>query len=125
MSAVYLATDRLTVSQVALKRVLTRPDYLLFAFKRGNKDLDLALAQEFKTLASLFHPTIVSVLDYGFDTQSQPYFTMEYFPDLLSFTKAAQGKSLAEWADLLVQVPQLLTYLHRRNLLSSRISWRA
>ena len=40
-------------------------------------ELRLALANEFHTLASLRHPNIVSVLDYGFAEDGQPYFTME------------------------------------------------
>ena len=39
----------------------------------------MALAREFKVLASLRHPNIISVLDYGFDDESQPYITMEVY----------------------------------------------
>jgi serine/threonine protein kinase len=81
MGAVYLATDRLTGSRVALKHVTSAPADLMFG-SRGTdpSNLNLALAQEFKTLASMRHPNVVSVLDYGFDERRQPYFTMEFVP---------------------------------------------
>jgi len=68
MGAVYLATDRLTGGSVALKRVIQPDDEHNPAASTGNsQDYRLALAQEFKVLASLRHPNIISVLDYGFD----------------------------------------------------------
>ena len=76
MGAVYRATDRLTARQVALKRVTTPADQLDFASRSGDTDLSLALAREFRTLASLHHPHIISVLDYGFDQQRCPFFTL-------------------------------------------------
>jgi tetratricopeptide (TPR) repeat protein len=118
MGAVYRATDRLTGDAVALKHVTVAPADLMFGSRGSDpSDLHLALAQEFKTLASLRHPNIVSVLDYGFDDQRQPYFTMEYIPKARPFNEAAAGKTTAEKIDLLVQLLQALTYLHRRNIL--------
>ena len=118
MGAVYLATDRLTDSTVALKHVTTAPADLMFASRGADpSDLHLALAQEFKTLASMRHPNIVSVLDYGFDDRRQPYFTMEYVRGARTIVEVAEGKSTAERIDLLAQVLQALVYLHRRNIL--------
>ena len=118
MGAVYLATDRLTGSTVALKHVTSAPADLMFG-SRGtdSSDLSVALAQEFRTLASMRHPNVVSVLDYGFDDQRQPYFTMEFVPDAHTIVEAAKGKSTVEKLDLLAQVLQALVYLHRRNIL--------
>ena len=77
MGAVYLATDRLTGGSVALKRVIQPDDEHNPAASTGNsQDYRLALAQEFKVLASLRHPNIISVLDYGFDEERHPYYTM-------------------------------------------------
>ena len=53
MGVVYRATDRLTGSAVALKRVTTPAEQLVFASHSGDSNLSLALAQEFKTLSSL------------------------------------------------------------------------
>src|SRR5258708_35826146 len=84
MGIVYRAQDRLTGQTIALKRVTTPTEQLLFASKPSdsNSDLYVALANEFQTLSSLRHPYIISVLDYGFDrTDSEkrlPFFTMDY-----------------------------------------------
>ena len=69
MGVVYLATDRLTGEQVALKQVRVTTHDLQFMSRpsrAATEDLRLALAQEFQILASLRHPHIISVLDYGF-----------------------------------------------------------
>jgi eukaryotic-like serine/threonine-protein kinase len=42
----------------------------------SDTDFRIAFSDEFLTLASLRHPNIISVLDYGFEDK-QPYFTME------------------------------------------------
>jgi serine/threonine protein kinase len=63
MGVVYRALDRLTGQPVALKCVTVSGEQLQFASKGGSSDLRLALAQEFRTLASLRHPHIISVLD--------------------------------------------------------------
>lgn len=83
MGAVYRATDWLALSDstrtVALKRVTAPTEHLAFASRAATEDelhIRLALANEFRTLASLRHPNIISVLDYGFDGHRQPYFTM-------------------------------------------------
>jgi eukaryotic-like serine/threonine-protein kinase len=120
MGVVYRAQDLLSSDVVALKRVTAAPGMLHFssiASDASTDSLRLALAQEFQTLASLRHPNIISVLDYGFDTEGQPYFTMDYLPDAQTILEFAQGKSPQERVDLLVQVLQALSYLHRRGTL--------
>src|SRR5687767_6183954 len=80
MGTVYRATDRLNRQDIALKRVTVPTKRLDFASRASIMDSGnyrRALAQEFRTLASLRHPNIISVLDYGFDDQQQPYLTME------------------------------------------------
>src|SRR5215813_5326882 len=77
MGAVYRAADRLTGQQVALKKLQAPSQQLIFLTGSEGVNLRLALAQEFRSLASLRHPNIISVLDYGFDQTQQPFFTME------------------------------------------------
>lgn len=118
MGVVYRATDRLTGQPVALKRVISGEGDLLFSSHPSDStDLRLSLAQEFETLASLRHPNIISVLDYGFDTERQPYFTMNLLENSRPFLAAASGKSLEVQTNLLVQMLQALAYLHRRGVL--------
>jgi serine/threonine protein kinase len=57
------------------------------------------------------------VIDYGFDQQRQPYFTMDYLADAQTILEDAKDKSLEEQAELLIQVLQALAYLHRRGIL--------
>ncbi|PJF25742.1 MAG: hypothetical protein CUN53_11250, partial [Phototrophicales bacterium] len=69
MGEVYRAQDRLTGKTVALKRVLVPTSALSFASRTSDSSkqaLNLSLAREFRALASLRHPHIISVLDYGF-----------------------------------------------------------
>src|SRR6266498_4537181 len=93
MGTVYRATDRLTGQTVALKRVNASPGDLTFASKADRGSNLLALATEFRTLSSLRHPNIISVLDYGFDEAHRPYFTMEYLPDAKTIIQAGRGRS--------------------------------
>lgn len=125
MGIVYAAQDRLTNSRVALKCVHTLPEPASPAravSSSRDSDFRLALAQEFKILASLRHPNIISVLDYGFtdrtpdDPQGRPYFTMDLLPDAEPITQAAQTLSIADRVWLLVQTLEALMYLHRRKV---------
>lgn len=134
MGAVYRAVDRLTGKLVALKQIAlplpqpsespTIPAFLSeWSRTFNNPDLlnsnhfRLALAQEYKTLASLRHPHIVSVLDYGFDAQQQSYFTMELLENAPNILEAGCDRPLAEQLEMLVQMIQALAYSHRRGVI--------
>lgn len=117
MGAVYRATDRLTGSDVALKRVAVPVHSLDFHSKAGFGDVRLALIQEFQILAGLRHPHIVSVLDYGFDNERQPYFTMELLAESLPLHEAAAPLPVTTRIHLIIQVLQALAYLHRHGIL--------
>lgn len=117
MGAVYRATDRLSGEDVALKRVTTPENRLDFGSRSGFTDPRLALAQEFRTLASLRHPRIISVLDYGFDQTGDPFFTMDLVEDGISFLDAGRDRRLEDQIHLLIQLLQALSYLHRHGLL--------
>lgn len=79
--------------------------------------LRLHLAQEFRTLAGLRHPHIVSVLDYGFDESRSPYFTMELLDNASPLDKAARNQPMETRLGFLMQILQALAYLHRRRVL--------
>jgi tetratricopeptide (TPR) repeat protein len=122
MGAVYRATDRLSGQTVALKRVIPEPAEINFSSTYNLEDFRLALAQEFKLLASLRHPHIIGVLDYGFETGSndeerQPYFTMELLENAQNILDASKDLSLHQKFELIIQALQALSYLHRRGIL--------
>lgn len=118
MGVVYRALDRLTGQSIALKSVKTSAEDLMFNSKTDDSiSLRLSLAREFQTLASLRHPNIISVLDYGFDEQRQPYFTMELVEDAQTIVEAGLNQPLEERLRLVEQLTQALLYLHRRGIL--------
>jgi len=117
MGTVYRATDRLTGQIIALKQVITAPEELTFASKAGDNSNLMALAAEFRILASLRHPHIISVLDYGFDETRQPYLTMEYLSGAQTIVEAGRGCTQLEQIDLMINMLQALVYLHRRGIL--------
>jgi tetratricopeptide (TPR) repeat protein len=113
MGTVYRALDRLTGRALTLKRLrrFARPG------EGGTLDGDLlTLATEFGLLASLRHPNIISVLDYGVDEERRPFFTMELEESALTLLEAGAGHPLAIQLDLLVQALRALCYLHRHGI---------
>jgi len=131
MGSVYRVRDRLTGALVALKRVaidrLSAAESSRVVRSAGQlagsstvsspRALRIALAQEFKTLAALRHPNIVSVLDYGFDEEHLPYFTMEYLKDPQDLLAASAQLALEDKLELIAQLLRALSYLHRHGIL--------
>lgn len=117
MGAVYRVFDRLSGQEVALKTLTSGAADLDFASKSDVSNPQLALAHEFRTLASLRHPHIISVLDYGFSDTQQPYFTMQIVENAENIVIHAADKTEAERYALLVQFCQALHYLHRRGVI--------
>jgi serine/threonine protein kinase len=74
------------------------------------------LTEEFRMLASLHHPHVVRVFDYGCDRQGHPFFTMELLPTAQPLLQFARSRSIAEQTALLVQLLDALAYLHRRGI---------
>jgi eukaryotic-like serine/threonine-protein kinase len=105
MGIVYKAQDRLTGAVLAIKQL------------RINNETEqaLALAQEFRTLASLHHPHIIGVLDYGF-TAGQPFFTMNFVEGAKTIVDYALACDEDGKLALLIHFLQALTYLHRRGI---------
>jgi tetratricopeptide (TPR) repeat protein len=118
MGAVYRATDRLTGQTVALKRVsMSEYDSSQSYFD----DLRLALSREFRTLASLRHPNIINVIDYGFDEHHQPFFTMELLQGNagkppLTVVEATRAASTQTATELILHLLHALVYLHRNKI---------
>ncbi len=117
MGSVYEAYDRLQKQLVALKRVNIAPKNLEFESKSTTDDMYVALGREFRTLASIRHPNIISVLDYGFDSAGQPFFTMEFLRDSANFLSFAEDANETDQRDLLLQLLKALDYMHRHGIL--------
>lgn len=117
MGVVYEAVDRLSGATVALKRVTSAPARPDLDATPDLMDFKVALTNEFRTLASLRHPHIISVLDYGFDDADQPYFTMERVDGARTLLEASAGLSPVEVVNRLIPVLQALNYLHRRRII--------
>ena len=124
MGEVFRAIDRLASRDVALKRVTTSHMLLDFTMRprdaststASDDETRLALAREFRLLASLRHPNIISVLDSGFDDARHPFYTMSLISGGVNIVDAARGRPRGEVLALLGQLIQALAYLHRRRI---------
>ncbi len=116
MGRVFRATDRLTRQDVAFKQIITEDE--LPGSTPGSTQFDprFSLAQEFQALASLHHPHIIGVLDYGFDAGGRPYFTMDLLEKAQTLLEAGQDQPFNDKVGLLVQTLQALAYIHRRGM---------
>jgi predicted Ser/Thr protein kinase len=125
MGTVFRAYDRLNGMVVALKQVHVpnspnQPNALTsFSMMQTMDDPRLGLANEFKVLAALRHPNIISVLDYGFDVQQRPYFTMELIENAREILEVAYESHFNRKIELLIEVLQGLMYLHRHKIVHS------
>ena len=132
MGIVYRAIDRMTGDLVAFKRVIapeispddattdTIPLPMSSASRSTSPDtLDyrLALADEFRTLATLRHPNIIAVLDYGFDDERIPFFTMELLIEAQDIVSYAKSQDEIGKIKLWVQMLHALAYLHRQGII--------
>jgi hypothetical protein len=114
MGEVYRAFDRLTRQTVALKQVLADPSQP--EHDSHTTSALLALANEFRVLAGLRHPNIVSVLDYGFDAQHRPFYTMELVEGARTLSDFSD-EGISTQARLTIDLLQALVYLHRRGVI--------
>ena len=119
MGVVYYAHDRLTGMNVALKQVNTNPANLLTNSSAQNPSDDprLSLAHEFQMMASLRHPNVVGVQDYGFGRNGQPFFTMTLLEDAQNLSHASQNQPISTKIDFVMQILQALAYIHQRDIL--------
>lgn len=121
MGAVFQVVDMLNDRFVALKQVLRDAGDLEFSTlhstAKKTTSAEQSLSNEFSILASLRHPNIVSVLDYGFDEERQAYFTMDLLESPKTITEAADILLKPEKVQLLIQLLQALDYLHLRGVI--------
>lgn len=116
MGTVWRVYDRLEKNEVALKQVAKSISDIMVSNQGAMRRKKAALIQEFSLLASLRHPNIISVLDYGMAGE-KPFFTMELVDQPQNFLEVVQHKTQAEQIDFIVGILQALRYLHRRGVL--------
>ena len=109
MGAVYRVRDEATGALLALKRMTwsagAEPDRVAG---------QLRFRREFHTMATLVHPRIVQVFDYGID-DGVPYYTMEMLAgqDLHDLDTVPAARA----CEILRDVASALAFLHARRLL--------
>jgi predicted ATPase/tRNA A-37 threonylcarbamoyl transferase component Bud32 len=119
MGVIYRAYDRLEGRRVALKRVRIEPSLsspVSSTDRSARREYLTTITHEFAMLSSMRHPNIISVLDYGFDSNQMPYYVMELLQE--SETVIDRSKQLPFETRLhrLIDLLRALEYLHRRNI---------
>src|ERR1043165_7372534 len=72
--------------------------------------------QEAKLASEISHPNIVSVVDFGEDTQFGAYMVMELVEGELLIDEQAAPMSVRRACDILSQVADALDHIHRRGI---------
>lgn len=116
MGVVYQAIDKIDNKPIAIKQIQITPQNLSFSSKTSFSDKKIALINEFRILAGLRHPNIISVYDYGLHN-GQAYLVMDLLAEALHFDKAIQTRSTESRIALIMQILEALDYLHRRNII--------
>jgi len=118
MGAVYQAHDTSTDRDVALK--LMRTDQTEDGRRRRG---ELRFRREYHTLASLQHPHIVEVHDYGLHTEG-PFYTMELLSgeDLRDLIRAEGPLATKRTCRILRDVVAALSLMHARGLVHRDLS---
>ena len=86
-----------------------------------NAAIETNLATEFKILASLRHPNIVTALDFGVDDDGREYLVMDLQENALPLAEAAANQPVSVQVDLLSQSLRALHYLHRKKMIHCAI----
>lgn len=110
MAIVYRAIDSMLDRSVAVKMILSdssSPEKAEKLLKRFNR--------EAKTLASLSHPNIVKVLDFG-EFESTPYLVMEYISGGALRSRMGKPIPYAQAAAQLLPVARALQYAHQQKI---------
>ena len=110
MAVVYRAMDTMLERNVAVKMILSETDN-----KEKAEKLLKRFNREAKILASLSHPNIVKVLDYG-EYESTPYLVMEFISGGALKSKMGRPIPYAEAAALLIPIARALQHAHQQKI---------
>ncbi len=110
MAVVYLGRDTMLERPVAIK--ILREDY------SKNEDFRERFRLEAKAAANLSHPNIVTVHDFGFDSD-RLFLVMEYLPgtDLKTILRERNRLPIEEAVNIIVQAATGIGYAHRAGLI--------
>lgn len=110
MAVVYLGRDTMLERPVAIK--ILREDY------SKNEAFRERFRLEAKAAANLSHPNIVTVHDFGFDSD-RLYLVMEYLPgtDLKTILRERSRLPIQEAVNIIVQAAAGIGYAHRAGLI--------
>ncbi|WP_322793635.1 protein kinase domain-containing protein [Bellilinea sp.] len=110
MAVVYLGRDTMLERPVAIK--ILREDY------SKNEAFRERFRLEAKAAANLSHPNIVTVHDFGFDSD-RLYLVMEYLPgtDLKTILRERTRLPIQEAVNIIVQAAAGIGYAHRAGLI--------
>jgi serine/threonine-protein kinase len=110
MAVVYHARDLMLERPVAIK--VLRHDY------SRNEDFRERFRLEARAAANLSHPNIVTVHDFGFDSD-RLYLVMEYVPgtDLKTILKQQVRLQVEEAVNIMIQASAGIGYAHRAGLI--------
>jgi tetratricopeptide (TPR) repeat protein len=114
MGVVHRAVDRLRGDTVTIK--LTHAPTDDASGSTLPDDVRMSLAHEFAVLASLRHPNVIRVYDYGFDPGRGPYLVMEHRPAAGTLLPSAAAWTRRQKLGLLMDLLRALAYLHRRGI---------
>lgn len=111
MAEVYEANDPLLNRQVAIK--------VIYAHLASQEGFDQRFRREAQLVASLRHPHIVQLYDFGIENE-QPFMVMEYLNGGTLHDRLAQHSQrnpmpLSEAATLLTKLASALDYAHERD----------
>lgn len=112
-ATVYLAEDTILRRKVAIK--VSKPDRAL------SQNQQAQFKQEAQAIASLKHPGIVTVHDFGIDTDGRCYIVLEYLPGLslrecLKDPEKRKTFTIERTLDLVSQVAEALHYAHQSGI---------
>lgn len=112
------AIDRVTGRLVTIQSIAL-PDGT-----EADADARVALARAFRELASLRHPNLVGLLDFGFAQDGAPYLVLDQ-QDAGAELALAVRQEPRRMLDYLVQILRGLGYLHRHRIALGAIEQRA
>ena len=120
MGVIYRAYDRLEARRVALKRVQIEQVASNSASSKdrsARREYLTTITHEFAMLSSMRHPNIISVLDYGFDSDQMPYYVMELLQESETLIHGSERLPFEVRVSRLIDLLRALEYLHRRNII--------